>query len=177
MAKYTLLDTPGLGDLEMLLPAWAGKLNASSVKGRKVALVLMVFKAALRPTAQDKTNFLIMQEAIKEIQPENICHVMTFVDENPKRYTIEKEMEFLEQLYKFLPGQVAPKQENVFLFKGEGDSSLPETTPEELDQWLASIIPAKLAKVTDEFSYENYIQKVEGTGDPVLIKMLKDELE
>lgn len=102
---------------------------------------------------------------------------MTFIDENPKRYTIEKEMEFLEQLYKFLPGQAAPKQENVFLFKGEGDSSVPETTPEELDQWLTSIIPTKLAKVTDEFSYENYIQKVEGTGDPVLIKMLKDELE
>ena len=108
MENYTLLDTPGLGDPLMPLPTWAGKLNASAIKGRPVGLVLMVIKAAIRPSAQDKTNILIMQEAIQHVNPANVCNVITFVDENPKKYTIEKEMAFLNTLFGYIKNSPAP---------------------------------------------------------------------
>lgn len=125
LKNFTLLDTPGLGDPEMPLATWVGKLNASTIKGRPVALVLMVLKAAIRPTAQDKTNILIMQEAIEQIKPENVCNVITFVDENPQTYTIEREMLFLEKLFSYIEGAPKPKQENVFLFKGKSQPGVP----------------------------------------------------
>ena len=45
----TILDTPGLGDLNMTLEMWAAKLNSSVYKDQKVALALLVIKASIRP--------------------------------------------------------------------------------------------------------------------------------
>lgn len=77
---FNLLDNPGLNDPAMPTVEWGAKLNDSVVKGKPLALVLMVIKCAHRPSSIDRTNILAMQEAIKACKPENVGVIFTFAD-------------------------------------------------------------------------------------------------
>ena len=48
---FKLIDSPGLHDLEMNIPEWAGKVNTSVLAGTSLNLCLLVFKATYRPEA------------------------------------------------------------------------------------------------------------------------------
>ena len=100
---FTILDTPGLGDLNMTIECWAAKLNNSEFKSKKVALALMVIKAKVRPSTEDRMNMRVLQSAITNVKPENLCCVITFCDEDPETYNMEQTMNFLSELFSFLP--------------------------------------------------------------------------
>ena len=43
----------------------------------------MVIKAKVRPSREDRYNMQVLQTAIDNIKPDNLCIVVTFVDEDP----------------------------------------------------------------------------------------------
>ena len=126
-ADFTILDTPGLNDMDMLLPTWAAKLNASPYRNQPVALVLMCLRAKIRPSTEDRNNIQVMLSAIKDLNAKNVCDVITFVDESPETYTKPSQMAFLQFLYKHCQGVDCPAESNVFLFKGEAKSGVEAT--------------------------------------------------
>lgn len=67
MNDFTILDTPGLNDPKMMMAVWAAKFNDSSMRGRKVALVLVVHKAKLGPDVLDVNNMMVIKEAIDNL--------------------------------------------------------------------------------------------------------------
>ena len=133
----------------MPLESWAAKLNTCALKGKKVALALMTFKASIRPNAMDKSNMMILKSVIKEVQPANLAYVITFVDEAPKTYTMDKIKKFFDALFEHLPEFTVPDEKNIFLFHGKGETP---TTHEEYEQWVKSLLPEAektSAKITD----------------------------
>ena len=82
--------------MDMPLATWAAKLNSSEYRNKPVALVLMCLRAKIRPSAEDRTNVQVMLSAIKELNPKNVCDVITFIDEAPDRYTKPSQMTFLD---------------------------------------------------------------------------------
>jgi hypothetical protein len=49
--KYDICDSMGLGDPSIDITKWMDKYNANpNVKGREIALVLLVVKGQIRPT-------------------------------------------------------------------------------------------------------------------------------
>ena len=69
--------------MNMSLEMWAAKLNTSNFKEQKVALALMVIKAKVRPSREDRYNMQVLQTAIDNIKPDNLCIVVTHVDADP----------------------------------------------------------------------------------------------
>ena len=49
--EMSLLDAPGLGDLNMTLLEWAAKLNESDHTGKFIDLALLVIRQSTRPDA------------------------------------------------------------------------------------------------------------------------------
>ena len=80
IAGFSLIDSPGLNDMDMSLAEWAAKLNTSGLNGRPLDLCLLVFEQTTRPSVQDKQNILVMQEAVSAIGAENIAVVFTHCD-------------------------------------------------------------------------------------------------
>jgi hypothetical protein len=102
----------------------------------------MVLKASHRPTALDITNVITLSSAIKEIKPENIGIVFTFVDQDPKVYTLEKQEAFIKKLSLSVDMFTLPEKSNLFLFKGKPNEPLcAETKKEEINDWINSILP------------------------------------
>ena len=55
----------------------------------------MLSALKVRPSEEDISNFIIIQSAIKDLGPKNICYVFTSCDLKPK-FTKEKAIEWLE---------------------------------------------------------------------------------
>jgi len=97
--KFGLIDCPGLGDPRMPLVEWAAKLNESGYTGAGIALALMVIRQKVRPEAQDKTNFLVMKEALSGLKPKNIGVIFTFIEDDPEDWDDEFAMEWLTEMF------------------------------------------------------------------------------
>lgn len=120
----TLIDSPGLNDPRMPIGTWINALR--KVGGKEISLCLLFIMQKFRPDTLDKTNILVMMEALREINPENVAVVFTHCDENPS-FTKEKGVKYMDSLLKTMnkdqynvPFQVTA--ERIFLFKGEETS-------------------------------------------------------
>ena len=78
-----------------------------------------------------------------------MAYCITFVDENPGRYTMKKIKGFFEHLFKHTSEFKVPDEKNIFLFHGEGETP---TKHEEYEQWVKNLLPEAektSAKVTE----------------------------
>lgn len=91
----TLIDAPGLADPRMPIGDWVNSLK--KIGGTKVSLCLLFIMQKVRPDAQDKMNILVMLEAVKELNPDNVAVVFTHCDEN-RSFTKAKGLLFLNSL-------------------------------------------------------------------------------
>lgn len=140
---FVVLDTPGLGDLNMPFEAWVAKLNSSPYVNCTVALVLMCLKASIRPSVQDRSNIQVMVSAIESLKPTNVCDVITFIEDDPEDYDMESQKDFLAELYNHTPEVKCPPQSKVFLFKGKSKNGATATSTKEINDWIRQIIPTQ----------------------------------
>ena len=174
---FRLIDCPGLGDLNMPLIEWAAKLNESNYTGSGIALALMVIRQKVRPEAQDKTNFLVMKEALDGLQPKNIGVIFTFIEENAEDWNMDFATEWLEEMFSHVE-MPCPARSNIFLFKGKDKNGVTATPSEELAAWVRSTIPpeAEQAKICESFDYAGHVKSANESGDAGVIALLREEL-
>lgn len=116
-------------------------------------------------------------EAVNDIKPDHIGCVTTFVDQDPKTYTVEKEHAFLTALFKHVPALDCPPRENIFLFKGEDGNGVKKTEGDELVKWIQKTLPPQPAKITENFDYGSYTKNSMGSSDAGVVALMRAELE
>lgn len=193
-------DTPGLNDPNLNLVEWVTRFKdpKQNMVGREVNLILIAFKCNVRPSNEQKQDFLTVIESIEKLQPENLGIVFTFSESDEKYQDPKLSLRWLNtlcevlgnDLYKNIPSQ------KVFWFCGkdgswakptgevdeEGD---PVTTPiprkktkgEELRDWIEQVCPKSSCKLNAEMKADNIISAGISSGDASLIEYLKVQVK
>ena len=147
---FKLIDTPGLNDPNMSTNEWQTIYNQwiDEQGNVPIDLAVLVFKQSVRPSAQDANSLAVLKQAIWSCNPGNVVIVFTFCDEiNTKKRGGAIDKDYLckwynetliksKSAYKVEGIPTVPK-ERIFMFKGEErDANTPETTTQEINQFI-----------------------------------------
>ena len=80
MLDYRIVDSPGLNDQGLTRVDWVKNLHLFNSDGNRVALVLVCFKASIRPDTNDQSNLLHIHETLSKCESSNIGIIFTFSD-------------------------------------------------------------------------------------------------
>ena len=81
--EFIVVDTAGLNDYNMPLQLWIEKYTKyakEKADGLPISLVIIAFRANVRPTAEQKGDVITALEAIKGLDAGNLAIVFTFCD-------------------------------------------------------------------------------------------------
>ena len=194
---FNLIDTPGLNDPNMTTAEWGTKLNEWSESQtdaqRRIGLTCLIFKQCPRPDTADVNCLAVLKNALSRLNAKNLCVIFTFCDEiNPNKRLKKGERRFdkdyaqewfNEHVRKDHEGNLfegIPEigQDRIFFFKGEEGMSGPETTTEELVEFVRYCMPQpQQAATIKHFDYSSYMETAKNSCNKDLQNIANAEIE
>ena len=82
---FSLIDTPGLNDMQIPTADWGTRYNSSSVIAQgptRIDLNLILFKCKIRPDFSDFNILAVLSHAVENFTLQNSAIIFTFADQD-----------------------------------------------------------------------------------------------